>query len=83
MFFQQSVDAFRFADAAGGKMEIKHVCCDCGAVLAVHQHGSYQEVKTCLAGMRPLCDACHSWPGCQLPSQGTRGREGSNAQHHN
>jgi len=39
-------------------MQIKHCCAACGAVLAVHEHNSYQEVKDCLAGMRPLCDVC-------------------------
>jgi hypothetical protein len=44
-------------------MGIKHVCLDCGEVLAVHEHSSWQEVKDCQRGMRPLCDACASWPG--------------------
>ena len=59
-------------------MEIKHVCCDCGAILAVHQHASYQEVKTCLAGMKPLCPKCASWPESPLPD-GTRGQESNHA----
>jgi hypothetical protein len=41
-------------------MQIKHCCADCGAVLTVHEHNNYQEVKDCLAGMRPLCDVCRS-----------------------
>ena len=49
-------------------MEIKHVCQSCGEVMAVHEHGSWQEVKDCLAGMRALCRECASWPGC--PSAG-------------
>jgi hypothetical protein len=56
-------------------MEVKHVCLDCGEVLAVHEHASYQEVKTCLAGMKPLCPACASWPRSPLPG-GTRGQQG-------
>ena len=56
-------------------MELKHVCCDCGAILAVHQHGSYQEVKTCLAGMKPLCQECASWPDSPLPSEEPRGQK--------
>src|SRR5215471_5212381 len=40
-------------------------------ILAVHQHASYQEVKTCLAGMKPPCRECASWPGCPLPPEGT------------
>jgi hypothetical protein len=35
-----------------------HVCQSCASVLAVHQHASYQEVKDCLAGMKPLCSEC-------------------------
>jgi len=56
-------------------VEVKHCCIDCGQVMAVHEHSSYQEIKDCLAGMRALCDACRSWSGCPLPSQGTRGQE--------
>jgi hypothetical protein len=44
-------------------MEIKHVCQSCGAVMAVHNHGSYQEMKDCLAGMNALCAECASYPG--------------------
>jgi hypothetical protein len=47
-------------------MEIKHCCADCGQVLAVHDHASYQEIKDCLAGMKPLCPECASWPGSTL-----------------
>src|SRR5689334_208484 len=35
----------------GDPVEIKHVCQLCGEIMAVHEHASYQEVKTCLAGM--------------------------------
>ena len=56
-------------------MQIKHCCADCGEVMAVHEHASYQEIKDCLAGMRALCKACRSWPGCPLPEDGPRGRE--------
>jgi hypothetical protein len=48
-------------------MEIKHCCADCGEVLTVHQHSSYQEVKDCLRGMKALCAECASWPGLPLP----------------
>jgi hypothetical protein len=44
-------------------MTIKHVCQSCGEVMAVHFHSSYQEVKDCFAGMKPLCPQCASWPG--------------------
>jgi hypothetical protein len=57
-------------------MQIKHVCQSCGEVLAVHEHSSYQEIKDCLAGMRALCDACNSWPGCPAPSSETRTQAG-------
>jgi hypothetical protein len=56
-------------------VEVTHCCIDCGQVMAVHEHSSYQEIKDCLAGMRPLCDAYRSWSGCPLPSPGTRGQE--------
>ena len=49
-------------------MQIKHVCLDCGEVVAVHDHNSWQEIKDCQAGMRALCDQCRSWPGS--PSAG-------------
>ena len=62
-------------------MEIKHCCADCGAVLAVHEHDSYQEVKDCLAGMRSLCDVCHSWPGCPLPPERERRQEVKQLRH--
>jgi hypothetical protein len=63
------------AAAAGGTMEIKHVCQSCGEIMAVHEHSNYQEVKDCLRGMKPLCGECASWPGCPLPT-GSRGQEG-------
>jgi hypothetical protein len=48
--------------------EVKHCCVDCGAVIEVHEHSSWQEIKDCQAGMRALCRECASWPGC--PSAG-------------
>jgi hypothetical protein len=48
-------------------MQITHTCQSCNAVLAVHNHSSYQEVKDCLRGMKPLCTECASWPGCPPP----------------
>jgi len=55
---------------AGGKaMQIKHVCQSCGEVMAVHEHSSWQEVKDCSAGMRPLCGECASWPGFPVAQQ--------------
>lgn len=54
-------------------MQIKHVCESCGEVLAVCEHPNYQSVKDCR--MRPLCAECASWPGCPLPSEGTREQE--------
>jgi hypothetical protein len=56
-------------------MQIKHVCQFCGEVMAVHEHSNYQQVKECLAGMRPLCDECRRFPGCPLPEDGKRGQE--------
>ena len=56
-------------------MQIKHRCADCGEMLAVHEHNSYQEVKDCLVGMRPLCDVCRHWPGCPLPPEREHGQE--------
>jgi hypothetical protein len=44
-------------------VEIAHTCQSCNAPMAVHEHSSYQEIKGCLAGTRPLCDVCGSWPG--------------------
>jgi hypothetical protein len=61
-------------------MEIKHVCFDCGAILAVHEHASYQELKTCLTGVKPLCRECANWPGSPLPSEEIRGQEGKHSQ---
>jgi hypothetical protein len=54
-------------------MQIKHCCADCGEVMAVHEHASYQEIKDCLAGMRALCAACRSWSGspCANADAGT------------
>jgi hypothetical protein len=45
-------------------MEVRHVCESCGELLAVHHHANFQQVKDCRATMRPLCEACASWPGC-------------------
>jgi hypothetical protein len=56
-------------------MDIKHVCQSCGELLAVHFHRSYQEIKDCLTGMKPVCANCDCWPGCPLPSEGTRGQD--------
>jgi hypothetical protein len=56
-------------------MEIKHCCADCGEVIAVHEHNSWQEIKDCDAGRRALCDACRSWPGCPLLPEPMRGQE--------
>ena len=53
-------------------MEIKHVCQPCGEVMAVHTHRSWQEVKACLRGMKPLCTECARWPGCPSPKTETR-----------
>jgi hypothetical protein len=64
-----------FTQIRGRRMQIKHVCEACGEVMAVHFHKSWQEVKDCLAGMRPLCRECASWPGCPLPEDGKRGQE--------
>jgi hypothetical protein len=58
-------------------MEVKHCCADCGEVIAVHEHSSWQQIKDCQAGMRALCVACASWPGCPLPKDGPRGQETS------
>ena len=55
--------------------EVKHCCVDCGAVMEVHEHSSWQEIKDCDLNRRALSDACQSWPGCPLPSEGKRGRE--------
>jgi hypothetical protein len=56
------------------QLEIKHACQSCGEVMAVHKHASYQEVKDCLAGMKPLCSSRASWPGCPFPMLGRGGR---------
>ncbi len=56
-------------------MEVKHVCLDCGDVIAVHEHSSWQQIKECQAGMKALCPACASWPGCPLPPERMRGQE--------
>ena len=31
--------------------------------MEIHEHGSYQEIKDCLRGMKALCAGCDSWPG--------------------
>lgn len=54
-------------------MEVKHVCQDCGEVMAVHDHTSYQGVKNCLRGMRALCDECRRYIGCPLPVDSKEG----------
>jgi hypothetical protein len=48
-------------------MQIKHVCQSCGDELP----GS----EGLPARIRALCDACRLYPGCPLPSEGTRGQE--------
>ena len=55
-------------------MKIKHACQSCVDVMAVHDHDSYQEIKACLRGLKPLCESCASWLGSPLPSEGTRGQ---------
>jgi hypothetical protein len=37
-------------------MEVKHCCADCGEVIAVHEHSSWQQIKDCQAGMRAPID---------------------------
>jgi len=59
-------------------MEVKHCCVDCGQVMAVHEHSSYQEIKDCLTGMRPMCDLCQRWPGFLLAQERERWQEGFN-----
>lgn len=43
--------------------EIKHVCRDCGEVIAVHFHNSWESIKACLLTMRVQCEQCRLWPG--------------------
>ncbi len=45
------------APARSEPLAQEHVCQSCGAVMAVHIHQSWQEVKDCVAGMRALCAA--------------------------
>ena len=52
-------------------MQIKHVCQSCGEVMEVHEHSSYQEIKTCLRGLKPLCPECRRYFGCPLPEERT------------
>jgi hypothetical protein len=59
-------------------MEVKHCCVDCGQVMAVHEHSSYQEIKNCLTGMRPMCDLCQRWLGSLLAQERERWQEGVN-----
>jgi hypothetical protein len=54
---------------------VRRVCAACGELLAVHEHASYQEVKDCLAGIKPLWPMCASWPGCPLPQERKQGQE--------
>jgi hypothetical protein len=42
-------------------MKVTHCCADCGEVMAVHEHSSWQEIKECDRKQRPLCDACRCW----------------------
>ena len=53
---------------------VRYVCAACGELLAVHEHASYQEVKDCLAAIKPLCPTCASRPGCPCRKRGSRGR---------
>ncbi len=53
---------------------IKYCCADCGEVIVVHFHNSWQEIKDCQRGMRALCDACRSWPGCPSAREADAGR---------
>jgi hypothetical protein len=59
---------------------VVHVCVGCGEKMVVHQHSSWQAIKTCDAGRRALCDQCASWPECPLPEAGTRGQGNHNGQ---
>ncbi len=36
-------------------MEVKHCCADCGEVIVVHEHSSWQEIKDCDRNRRALC----------------------------
>jgi hypothetical protein len=57
------------------RMKVTHCCADCGQVMAAHEHSSWQEIKDCDRNRRALCDACRSWPGFSLPTDGTRGQQ--------
>ncbi len=64
-------------------MEVKHCCADCGEVIVVHFHNSWQEIKDCLAGMRGLCAQCNSWPECPSAQQADAGTEVEVKEHGN
>ena len=55
------------------RMKMMHCCGDCGEIMAVPEHSSWQEIKDCDRTQRALCDARRSWPGSPLPTEGTRG----------
>jgi hypothetical protein len=55
-------------------MKVKHCCQSCGGVMAVHDHGSYQEIKDCLTGMKALCPECASWSGDPAAAEADAGR---------
>src|SRR5580658_994831 len=38
------------------RMKMTHCCADCGEVMAVHEHSSWQEIKDCDRNPRALCD---------------------------
>ena len=51
--------------------EVKHCCADCGDVIEVHEHSSWQEIKDCQAGMRALCERARAGQDA-LPLERTR-----------
>jgi hypothetical protein len=61
-------------------VQIKHACQSCGAVMEVHNHDSWLEIKLCDRNRRALCAECDSWPGSPKPlaPEGTRSQEGVN-----
>ncbi len=63
-----------FFDGRRMHLEIKHCCADCGEVIVVHEHSSWQQIKDCRAGMRALCTECRSWPGCPSAEAADAGR---------
>jgi len=64
-----------FFEGGRGAVEVKHCRIDCGKVMAVHEHSSYQEVKDCLASMRPCVMSAGRGQGARYPNtrrSGTR-----------